>query len=1151
MKKVSLFRYFSSLIDFAPITILFMSIFIALFIFDISRTADGLLNNNQQHHVKTRSIIKTNLLMQKGLAQALIALQSENESSFYGALELLEGGQSFWFDNGHENDKSYEISLLIEELLSELKHRGEERFTGGLSPSLTTMKRLQERGNEIYSLLTVEDSRNWSETIIENGRKHAYLKQLSLFFFVMCLFLGGIITIMTLAARKSRSAEKSLQELTQELERRVGERTEELSLAYQELVMQANLLQTILDTIPVPIFYKDALGVYLGCNKAFENYIGLPRDRVTGATVYDIAPKELAAIYHRADLELIREGGAQVYETSVRYADSSLHDVLFHKAVFYNQDGSAGGQVGAMLDITEHKKAEAELLKREQLFHGIFNQTFSFMGLLSPEGNLLEVNNTAMAVIDADLDAVLGKPFWMTPWWTHCPEVQQQIRDGVERAVLGQMVRFETTHLRGDRLLNVDLSLKPVKNEQGEILFIIPEGRDISQIKQHEKVLLSIAEGLSSQTGEEFFQSLVLTMAQTLSADYTFVGRFKDGHGDIVETLANCADGIILDNIEYGLQNTPCQAALDCTEVSIHPEDVMRLFPDNSQLQTMGIDGYVGMPLRATSGEPLGILVAMYRKPIRDISTTEHLVKIFGVRAANEIERLQNQLRLEESEKTFRTIFQAGPDAAVVARLEDKIIVDCNDGFSQLTGYDKQEVLGKTSIDLGIWVNPEDRRQMYGLLEKTGRVENFEFLGRKKNGEISDSLLSMRIIQLRGVSHLLVVTRDVTEFKQAQQALQDSEQRYRELYTQFQVLLDGIPDALLLFSNDLKVVWANQGAARHFSRTAEELEGMSCDDLWQDQSGICLECSATVFQDGKSLDMTLKATDRRHWGIKTFPIRDTDGQVSSCIQIASDITEKIRLREHSDQASRLASLGELSAGVAHEINNPNAQLLLNLPLVAEAIADSLPILDRYSDAEGDFCWGGVDYSRMRHEIPKLIEEMQDAAGRIKTIVDDLKNFSRNESLDQGQMFSLNDALKTAVRLSGNTIKNSTNRFTVEYGEDLPLIKCARQRIEQVLVNLIINACQALEERTRGICARTWYDKEQGMVFCEVEDEGVGIEEEVLCHVTDPFFTTRREDGGTGLGLSISARIVKEHGGQLVISSQRGRGTSVAVSFKAN
>ena len=128
--------------------------------------------------------------------------------------------------------------------------------------------------------------------------------------------------------------------------------------AEEELTEQSHLLQTIVDALPAPLFYKDARGIYLGCNRAFEDSLGQPRDRIIGHTVYEVAPADLAEIYHQADQTLMQQGGVQTYETSMVYADGTRHEVLFHKAVFAKSDGSLGGLVGTMVDITERKKAE-------------------------------------------------------------------------------------------------------------------------------------------------------------------------------------------------------------------------------------------------------------------------------------------------------------------------------------------------------------------------------------------------------------------------------------------------------------------------------------------------------------------------------------------------------------------------------------------------------------------------------------------------------------------------------------------------------------------------------------------------------------------------------------------------------------------------
>ena len=134
-------------------------------------------------------------------------------------------------------------------------------------------------------------------------------------------------------------------------------------------------IQTAIDTLPCPIFIKDGACRYIACNRAFEGYIGLPRDKIVGASVYEVAPPELAAVYEKADRDLLADGGTQTYETNVRYADGSYHDVMFFKSVFYNAEGEKDGISGVILDITERKRLEQELAKaaREDFLTGTLN----------------------------------------------------------------------------------------------------------------------------------------------------------------------------------------------------------------------------------------------------------------------------------------------------------------------------------------------------------------------------------------------------------------------------------------------------------------------------------------------------------------------------------------------------------------------------------------------------------------------------------------------------------------------------------------------------------------------------------------------------------------------------------------------------------
>ncbi|MBK5275836.1 MAG: transporter substrate-binding domain-containing protein [Desulfuromonadales bacterium] len=275
-------------------------------------------------------------------------------------------------------------------------------------------------------------------------------------------------------------------------------------------------------------------------------------------------------------------------------------------------------------------------------------------------------------------------------------------------------------------------------------------------------------------------------------------------------------------------------------------------------------------------------------------------------------------------------------------------------------------------------------------------------------------------------------------------------------------------------------------------------------------------------------------------------------------ELALEVSERKRaldeLKLHQDkliQADKMASLGILVAGVAHEINNPNGLILLNMPILREVYRDAEEVLEaRYHD-QGDFTLGGLPYSRMRKEVPCLLEEMQEGANRIKRIVEELKDFARHDTSDATEAVDFNGVIQAAVRLVDSSIRSATNRFESHYSSNLPLIQGNAQRIEQVVINLILNACQSLPDMERRISLETVFDQEAGAVVLRLADEGSGIAPEHIPHLTDPFFTTKRESGGTGLGLSVSATIVKEHGGSLDFDSVPGQGTVVTLTFPSS
>jgi polar amino acid transport system substrate-binding protein len=247
------------------------------------------------------------------------------------------------------------------------------------------------------------------------------------------------------------------------------------------------------------------------------------------------------------------------------------------------------------------------------------------------------------------------------------------------------------------------------------------------------------------------------------------------------------------------------------------------------------------------------------------------------------------------------------------------------------------------------------------------------------------------------------------------------------------------------------------------------------------------------------------------------------------------------------QADKLAAIGTLVSGVAHEINNPNGLILLSIPTLMKTYHDVEYILEEHYQEHGDFSMGGIPYSRMKQKIPRILGEMQDGAQRIKRIVHDLKDFARRDDRTEKELLDFNVTVQTAVRLADSSIRGATNSFQTDYGEALPQINGISQRLEQVVINLILNACQALPDPCRHIDLATYYDP-AGFVVLRLKDQGVGIDPEHLSRVMDPFFTTKRDTGGTGLGLSVSAKIIRDHHGTLNFESIPGAGTTVTLAI---
>jgi two-component system NtrC family sensor kinase len=246
----------------------------------------------------------------------------------------------------------------------------------------------------------------------------------------------------------------------------------------------------------------------------------------------------------------------------------------------------------------------------------------------------------------------------------------------------------------------------------------------------------------------------------------------------------------------------------------------------------------------------------------------------------------------------------------------------------------------------------------------------------------------------------------------------------------------------------------------------------------------------------------------------------------------------------------MATLGTLVSGVAHEINNPVTFVMLNAPLLRQAWLAALPILDAHWQTHGDFKVGRMDYSRLRERLPLLLDNIIEGAERVKSIVGDLKDFARQDPSEMTDTVDVNRIAAKSVSLVGNMLKKSTHHFEAAYTADVPAVTGNARKLEQAVINLLVNACQALPGPDRAIRLTTSVDPDTQCVIIEIADQGPGMAPEVLQRIRDPFFTTKRESGGTGLGLAIADRIVGEHKGRLTFVSVLNKGTTARISLPA-
>lgn len=408
---------------------------------------------------------------------------------------------------------------------------------------------------------------------------------------------------------------------------------------------------------------------------------------------------------------------------------------------------------------------------------------------------------------------------------------------------------------------------------------------------------------------------------------------------------------------------------------------------------------------------------------------------------------------------------------------------------------------------------------------------------RKDGSELWVRVSATPIHDLDGnyVGGLAMIT-DRTQHRAAEEALRRSEEQYRQI-------VETTSDGIIQLDHADVIVFANHPAAEMLGYQASEMIGKPFSLVTVPGE---TQASQTPRQrrlgPSNSWDGSLRRRDGAEVVVSmtSTPIIGRDGERAGTIAVIRDVTERRKLQSQLMVSDRMASVGTMAAGVAHEINNPLAAVLANLDYIAESLV-------RLTTAERGPMSSTARDAWIREEIKPSLDDAREAAERVRFIVRDLKMFSRSPSEERTGPVNVKSIMESSLRMAWNEVRHRA-RLVKNYGR-IPDVDANEARLGQVFLNLIVNAAQAMPEgraEENEIQVSTRLDAER--VIVEVRDTGAGIPAENRTRIFDAFFTTKGVGEGSGLGLAICYRIVKDIGGDLTVESEMGVGTTFRVSL---
>jgi PAS domain S-box-containing protein len=828
-------------------------------------------------------------------------------------------------------------------------------------------------------------------------------------------------------------------------------------------------------------------GKYLAVNQGFLEMTGWTREEVLGRSPIDLGIWEEPAQRDRMVARLEEQGFVQNLEARFRTRSGKVVEALLSARVVTFAGERA--ILSITRDITEWKR-------NEQRYRLLANNSLDVIWTMDLSTMRLNYVSPAIERLrGVTVEEALAEPFEETL----TPESLARVSEVMARSVGPDGGSSHTgifdMYCADGSIKHVEITASYVRNEAGRPVEILGVSRDATARVEAERAL--------EQRERELRAILQTALDGFGSVDAT--GRFLE----VNEALCSIT-------------------GYSRTELLGMPVTV---------LEQIESDGDIAARMaRFRTGAPDRFETRYRRKDgsIIDVEVSVGFSDIEGERFhaffRDITDRRLAEAALRESERRLATIVRVAQVGVLVTRESDRRIVDANQAWCELVGWRREEVLGRTTAELEVFLDDRDPGRLHDAIGPDEVSPPMEIGIHRRSGEMADVLINAGLAEIGGQRCAISAWQDLTPLHRADDALRESEARFR-------TLIERSTDIIVLLDGEGRVTFWSSSATEALGWRPEEVQGKKLLDLAHrdDVEQAAGTVRRLLAEGGATANLALRIQHKAGgWRSIDGPGRNllADPAVRALVLNTRDVTSQLRLEEQYRQAQKLESIGRLAGGVAHDFNNLLTVILSSSEVMKQDRAAGLPVDD------------------------EDIDQIHEAGERARDLTRQLLAFARKQVIAPVSL-DLNAVVRSSEKLLHRVLGEDI-RLVVQAEPGLWPVLCDAGQIEQVLVNLTVNARDAmpgggaLTLETRNLVvdeddsARDPDRHPGSWVRLIVRDTGVGMSPEAMAHLFEPFFTTKERGKGTGLGLATVHGIVAQSGGHIHVQSQPGLGTTFGI-----